>query len=193
MVSNAELDALVLSMEDFYRPGPVTRTILRSVLFKVYKTKGELILDSQKRASTLWWLSKGYAREISTVLATGGLRTSWFWFTGDFVFANPFFFSQQASLVQIEAITDCVLLEISFSDLNKMRKEHMDIELLVERMRTRCDTERTYLISELLSLSAKERFEKYYFLHRDLFNVARHKDIADFLRIKDDGFNRFKK
>lgn len=192
MVSHSELESLLATFSGLYRPTPSECKLLRSSLTCVHVGKGERIQKAGERCSRIWFLKKGFAREINWDTETGIARTTWFWFASEFLFGSPFLFSRQSSVTDIEAITDCKLLELTYVDLFKLKKLSSDIELVVERMRAKCEMERSAHATALLFLSSRDRYLRYYNLHRELFNVARHKDIAIFLGIKDDGFNRFK-
>ncbi|MBT2563751.1 cyclic nucleotide-binding domain-containing protein [Pedobacter sp. ISL-68] len=191
MVSHSELEALLATFGEHYRPTPSEIEQLRSSLVPVRYNRGELVQKAGTRSSRIWFLQKGFAREITIDPDTGTSRTTWFWFTADFLFGSPFLFSRQPSFTHIEAITDCTMLELSYAGLLRLKDRSWDMELVIERMRAKCEMERSAYASDLILLSSKERYLKYYNLHRELFNVAKHKDIAIFLGIKDDGFNRF--
>jgi CRP-like cAMP-binding protein len=192
MVSHTELESLLATFSELYRPTPSEYELLRSSFTRVRFSKGERIQKSGERCSRIWFLKKGFAREITRDPETGTARTTWFWFASEFLFGSPFLFSRQPSVTDIDAINDCKLLELSYVDLLKLKKLSPDIELVVERMRAKCEMERSAHATALLFLSSRDRYIRYYNLHRELFNVAKHKDIAIFLGIKDDGFNRFK-
>lgn len=193
MLSKINLEAFVEAISKIHVPNHEERLRIQSMLSLKQFQQGSYLLNVGDYSSKLWFLAKGFAKEVTSHAESGISRATWFWFAGDFVFSSPSFFSRQPSLTAIQAITDCEVFELSYFDLTRLRLSSADIDLSVERLRADCQAQRAHHASELLLLSSQERFEKYYHAHKALFNVAKHKDIAIFLGIKDDGFNRFKR
>jgi len=152
--------------------------------------RGTVLLERGKRQQVVWFVHSGTVKELSAS-GDGGERVSWFWFASDFVFSFPGFFAQEPALSSMELVEDSVLLELSFAGLMELKEEFGELGLLVEKIRSRAERERALHAGDLVGLSARERFRKFFGLHKGLFNVARHKDIASFLGIRDDGFHRY--
>lgn len=154
-------------------------------------SKGRVMVECGKRQDVVWFLHRGTAKEVSPCEDSALGRTSWFFTPSDFLFAHPGFFAREPAIASIELIEDCYLAEISYSDFMVLRGEFAEVEVLVERIRAKHEKARAEHLGDLVNLSAKERYHKFYAAHKGLFNVAKHKDIASFLGIKDDGFHRY--
>lgn len=171
---------------------PVSRPLIDAIyplLEEVRVAKGDLLIKSGHKSSKLWFLYRGYAREVGH--DEDRQRTTWFFSPGDFLFAYPSFFSQLPAFRDIELITEGVLLEISFRNLILLRHDFEELVGLVDLARDHCEMERAQFVSMRDALSAQDRYDRYYAEHKQLFNFARHKDIANLLGIKTDGLRRY--
>jgi len=174
----------------FFRP--LSRALLdavRPLLQEVHVPRGKLLITSGHRPKKIWFLYEGYAREVGN--DEDGERTSWFFSPGDFLYAYPSIFSQLPAFRDVEIIADSILLQISFENLVLLRHDFEELVGLIDLARDLCELERARFASMRETLSAKERYEWYFHDHKQLFNFARHKDIASLLRIKADGFRRY--
>lgn len=163
---------------------------LRSLIAFRRGRKGERLVLAGRVQQLVWFLHRGTAREVS--LGEDGLeRTSWFWHASDFLFSYPGFFSREAALSDIELVEDSLLLEISFEHFLWLKESFPEVELLVEKIRAQHEKQRVAYARDLLDLRASERYRKLFAAHRELFNVARHRDIASFLGIRDDSLRRY--
>ncbi|RYG54890.1 MAG: Crp/Fnr family transcriptional regulator [Chitinophagaceae bacterium] len=153
--------------------------------------RGEVLVERGKRQKVVWFLHSGSAKEVSPCERVAGGRVSWFWFSSDFLFSFPGFFAQLPAVSSVELVEDSVLLELSFGDFASLRERFLELGVMVEKIRAHYEKGRVAHAGDLVDLSAKERFDKFFKLHKGLFNVVRHKDIASFLGIRDDGFHRY--
>lgn len=191
MIDEVFFERLQQRILDFYPVRAHCSEALRSVLRVYHYPKTEFLIRSGKKPLSAWFILEGYVREIiqGDLMAIG--HTSWFWFPGDFVFAYPVFFNQKETISDIEVLAGSILLEISYSDLTVLKINHEDISLLIEEIRFYYEMARFTHSEDLFLLSGKQRYQKFYQAHPALFNVARQKDIASFLGIKDIGFRRY--
>lgn len=143
------------------------------------------------RQTMVWFLFKRHAKEVSPSAQEMKGRASWFWFPGDFLFSYQGFFAQEPSMANMQLIEDSVLLEISYADFVALRESYVEVPPLVEKIRGYYERLRVEHADDLLNLLARERYMKFYGALKELFNVAKQKDIAAFLGIKDDGFHRY--
>jgi len=176
-------------LNDLQPPSKLFLDAVYPMLEEVYVPKGKILIKSGQRPKKIWFLYQGFAREVGH--DEGGERTTWFFSPGDFLYAYPSFFSQLPAFRDIEIIRDSALLEISFQNLILLRHQFEELVGLIDIARDFCDMERARLVSMRETLSAKERYDRYFSDHKQLFNFARHKDIASLLGIKSDGFRRY--
>lgn len=151
--------------------------------------KGQKILITRHRVNKLWFLIEGFAKE--TGFDDEFERTTWFFFENDFIFAYPSFFSQLPAFRDVAMITDGTVLEITYNDLILLRKKFEELVIIMDMARDLCEQDRARYAARMHSLSAQERYNRFYNEHKALFNIAKHKDITSFLGIKSDSFSRF--
>lgn len=173
---------------------PVSRElseVLREMVVLRQGKRGEVLVELGKKQQLVWFLHSGTAMEVCPCERLTDGRVSWFWFPSDFLFCFPGFFAQVPVECSIVLVEDCVLLELSFSDFVGLRERFLEVGVMAEGIRALYERARAAHAGDLVNLSAKKRFDQFFRLHKGLFNVAKHKDIASFLGIKDDGFHRY--
>ena len=193
MLFQVAYQILIERLSGFYPLSTGFTQALRPMLSLVELKRGRVLVDRGKRQQMVWLLCRGHAKEVSASEVQVKGRASWFWFAGDFLFSYPGFFSQEPAIASIELVEDSVLLEISYVDFMALREGFAEVPLLVEKIRGHYERLRVGHAADLVSLSARERYLKFHSEHKSLFNVAKQKDIAAFLGIRDDGFHRYYK
>lgn len=153
--------------------------------------RGGVLVEQGKSQQVVWFVHMGTAKEVSACDNLLGSRVSWFWSASDFVFSYPGFFAREPAVASIELVEDSVLLEIAYADLMGLKEEFEEVGLLVEKIRAGHEKLRAAHAMDLVNLNARERYRKFFEGNKRLFNVAKHKDIAGFLGIRDDGFHRY--
>lgn len=189
MSTDLIFDELLGKISSFQQITPRFTQKLKPLLSIRHMARGELLVKAGYRTTHLWFMYEGFAKEVGHDEEIE--RTSWFYFEGDFIYAYPSIFSQLPAFRDIEIITNSTIVEISNKDLVRLRQEFDELNLIFDLARNQCESERSKYATENHTLTAKERYEAFYQKHKRLFNVARHKDIASFLRIKSDGFRRY--
>ncbi|WP_316809213.1 cyclic nucleotide-binding domain-containing protein [Pedobacter agri] len=191
MHHDANYEKLFFKLEKFSSPSPGLRDKLFSKTVIRQVAKGNLLLKANNRVNKLWFLAEGFAKE--TAHDENYERISWFYFPGDFMYAYPSFFSQLPAFRDIESISKCVLIEITYVNLIQLRQEFTELETIIDLARDFCEADRAKYASRMQMLNARQRYDRFYNEHSNIFNVAKHKDILSFLGIKADSFSRFYK
>ncbi|RBQ11549.1 hypothetical protein DRW42_03550 [Pedobacter miscanthi] len=173
----------------FHAISPGFIALMKPLLGFIHEEKGKLLLYRGQKPTRVWYILKGFAKETSYDAGIG--RTSWFWGEGDFVYAYPGFFSQGTAINDIELIDDALLIEISYEKFMELRNGFGEVPVLVEKIRDYYDGLRLAHASDLLTLKAAERFRKFITQSKGLFGIAKRRDIASFLGIKDDSLRRY--
>lgn len=184
-------DDFLESLDQYY---PLTVTQKQAILAKVKTvvlTKGTNLIEFGKHVTSIWFLKRGYAKETARDPLSSTEWISWLWFPGDYLLAHHCFFSGRPAVTTVELISDAIAIEISFKNIMEIRHLFPELTSLIEHLRSNCEQQRFNHAAERLLLSAQERFDRFYANHKEIFNVARHKDIASFLSIKDHGLNRY--
>lgn len=182
---------LMVSLSSYAKVSAEFTLALRPLLDLREMRRGTLLVEKGKRQQVVWFLHLGTAKEVTVDEVSMEGRVSWFWYPSDFLFSYPGFFAQEPAIASIELVEDSVLLEISYADFMEVRDSYAEVPLLVEKIRAHYEKMRVGHAADLVNLNARERYQKFFAAHKGLFNVARHKDIASFLGIKDDGFHRY--
>lgn len=182
-------DDLLEKLSSFHQITTSFSQKLKTMLIVRKFSRGDVLLKAGHRSAHLWYLVEGFAKEVGH--DEDYERTSWFYFPGDFMYSYPSFFSQLPAFRDIEMITECTIVQISYKELITLRHDFEEVNFIFDLARSHCETQRAKHASDISSFSARKRYEKFYQSHKALFNVARHKDIASFLGIKSDGFRRY--
>ncbi len=153
--------------------------------------RGTVLVNKGSRLRSIWFVHNGSVKEVTPLKDSASSRVSWFWTRGELVFYYPGFFAGEPAAVRIELLEDIVVLEMAYSDLLLLAEKFSEVPLLIEKIRAHHEKLRAAHAMDLVSLNARERYQKFFAAHKGLFNVARHKDIASFLGIRDDGFHRY--
>jgi CRP-like cAMP-binding protein len=189
MLSDLHYQHLLDRMLYFQAISPGFVRLMKPLLGVVNKQKGEILLSAGQKPLRVWYILKGFVREAS--YDSGIQRTSWFWGEGDFVYAYPGFFSQGIAVNDIIVLDDSVLIEISYEKFMSLKDGFGEVPLLVEKIRDYYDSLRLAHASDQVNLKAGERFRKFIAGNKALFGVAKRRDIASFLGIKEDSLRRF--
>jgi signal-transduction protein with cAMP-binding, CBS, and nucleotidyltransferase domain len=182
---------LLVRLNGFAGVSPSLGLALRGLVVLRKLKKGTVLVERGKRSQRVWFMHVGSAKEVSAAGEGLSDRVSWFFFASELLFSFPGFFAGEVASASIELLEDSVLLEIAYADLMGLRESFNEVGFLVEKIRAAHERARALHSRDVMSLSARERFVKFFGEHKRLFNVARHKDIASFLGIKDDGFHRY--
>jgi len=191
MTTNVDFEKIIDGFKQYGPLSPGLRNSLLKLLTLRIAVRGELILKMGKKPDRLWFLVNGFAKEISS--GEKAKRISWFYLPGDLMNSYPSFFNQLPAFRDIEMITKGAVIEVLYRDLVILRQEFEEMNTIIDLARDHCEIQRARYASRMHTLSAKERYDKFYSEHPILFNVAKHKDITSFLGIKADSFSRFYK
>lgn len=190
MVREEHYQALTCALAEIHDLSDALINALRPLANERSYRKNQQILNVGDEQQSIYFIISGYAREVTPNVEQNHGQTTWFWFTGDFVFHNGFF-SKQSSEIDVEIYHDTTLVEISYENLHILTSKFPEVYILGEKLRMYYDRFRKQHTSDLVSLRRWEHFELFYSLHKLLFNIARHRDIASFLGIRNHGLNRY--
>lgn len=161
------------------------------VVEKTYH-RNQFVLNEGHQQVYLWFIIRGFARELSESDIPPYSPTSWFWFSGDLIFQNGFF-SNQDSLVAVEVYRDSVLLEISDQNVQYLKSRHPEVNLLSEAFRFADYKKRKQHTADLAMLKRIDHMRLVFDKHKLLFNTALHRDLASFFGVKSHNLTRYLK
>lgn len=165
---------------------------LRLMVRERFFPREQFLLAEGEQQTVIWFIVKGYAREVCTsdVLIQG--MTSWFWFEGDIIFQNGLF-AGTPSLVDIEVYRDTVILEMAYCDILTLSEDFQELRFIGEQLRFQDYSQRKTHVSDLVNLKRNDHIHKVFHAHKRLFNVALHKDLASYFGVKGHGLYRYLK
>jgi CRP-like cAMP-binding protein len=190
MVSQVAIAGFMEFLSGFGALSPGLVLEFRELLSVRSLGSGEVLVERGRRQHSVCFLFAGVGREV--VIVEGADRTGWFWFSPSLVFAYPGFFSMEAAPAQIVMLCDGIVVELDLSQWVDLLARHGELGLVVERLRASHERERMAHGLMLTTVPARERYRVFFAAHPWLFNLARHRDIASFLGIRDDGFHRYR-
>ena len=122
----------------------------------------------------------------------GEEHTSWLLTEGDLAISVYSFFSQRHSFEAMEALEECVTLEINHTALSELYKRHLEFNFI-----GRCLTEQYYIRSEekansLRMLSARERYLELLDTKPNLMQRVSLGHIASYLGITQSTLSRIR-
>jgi len=163
---------------------------LRECVVEKTYYRNQFVLNEGHQQVYLWFIIRGFAREVSASDIPPYSPTSWFWFSGDLIFQNGFF-SNQDSLVAVEVYRDSVLLEISDRNLQYLKSRHPEVNLLSEAFRFADYKKRKQHTADLAMLKRIDHMRLVFDKHKLLFNTALHRDLASFFGVKSHNLTRY--
>ena len=165
---------------------------LESALLESFKTedvkKGKILLHEKNICKSLWFLCDGLLRSYHNI---GDKEiTSRIMYTGHIVISPGSFFTQTPATESIEALADCVVAKLSFTDLQDIYKKFPEFNY-----HTRLITEQYFYKQEqrLYMLRKHDATAKYNFFlenYADYLKDIPQKYIASFLNIAPETHSR---
>ena len=157
--------------------------------FKIEETKkGKILLHEKDICKSLWFLCDGLLRSYHNI---GDKEiTSRIMYTGHIVISPGSFFTQTPATESIEALADCIVAKLSFTDLQDIYKKFPEFNY-----HTRLITEQYFYKQEqrLYMLRKHDATSKYNFFlenYADYLKDIPQKYIASFLNIAPETLSR---
>lgn len=159
---------------------------------KIHLQKGDMLLTPDANITHQFYTYSGCLRSFF-IQKSGKEHTMQFaindWWISDYTS----FFTDEKAVMGIECLQDGIVYKISKSDIN-------DLYLKIPRIESffRIKLERAYAsfqkrIIEHLSLSAKERYQKFRENHADIEKYVKNYHIASYLGITTESLSRIRK
>ena len=191
MISQASYLLLIQCLAKLKPMDPSTAIALRPYLQEQTLRRGEHLLYKGAVHSMLLFVVSGSVREAAIHPLTSKEETTWMWFSGDFVYTKPGFFSQQPAESRVEAMEDCMLVSIGYKEFVELSKDRADFNPLFELVRDHYHRALKRHALDLVALSNQQRFDLFILAHPTALLVLNHQYIASFLGIRDKGLDRY--
>lgn len=193
MIADGSFDLLIAVLKKFAMPSPALALQLRPLLHEMMVEKGEVFLPTGVKHHLVFFIINGVCMEAIIHPETNKKETSWMWFSGDFIYVSPGFFSQQSAGNSVEALQECRLIYITYLDFISLRRNHEEVGHLTELIRDHYTVALKRHALDLASLTNKQRYDQFIKKHPKALLTLSHKPIASFLGILDKGLGRYSK
>jgi CRP-like cAMP-binding protein len=155
-------------------------------------TKKQFLLSEGRIADEYFFLEKGYMRAFAHD-TEGNEVTTGFYYPGRVVFEVSSFFSRVRSKENIEALTDCDGLLITYAQLNELFHALPEFREFGRAMLVRGFTELKSRMLATITETAEERYAHLLLSNPEIFQHAPLKTIASYLGITDTSLSRIRK
>lgn len=188
-------------LNDFFKKieaeGRILSTEFRSHLEAIatveeYEQREQLQRRNQDVAY-VWYVLKGALRSKNIYEKKDGDVTSWLWFTGQWAAVFSHLFSNSRSDRVIEAISDAVVIRFPFTGLLSMRLTFPQewqwlTSCMIDRYLQECDNRH----EQMVTLSARERYQQLLEAHPEVFQMINLREIASYLNISREELSRLR-
>lgn len=165
------------------------KAIKNKIQFKSIKRK-EILLNHGFTEDNLYFVRKGLLRGY--IIQKRKDITTWFSQEGDFVTSIYSFISRKPTQESIEALEDCELDYVSYSDLNELYSSHMELNLLGRVITEKYLIDLEERVNSFQFQSAKSRYQYFIEKRPDLFSRVKLGHIASFLGITKETLSRIR-
>lgn len=172
-----------LSIEDF--------NIIRSYFKEEKLLKNEFFTRSDQVCNRLSLVKSGILRIYA--LADGKEITQWLSVPDIFITEAVGFFFNQPNRWTIQAFTEVELLTITKTDYQKLCKEFPKWNEIEKQLIIKCFMMMEDRIFSHLSMTAEERYNRYFEHHKELFTQVPLQYIASVLGMTPETFSRIRK
>lgn len=193
MISNGSFNLLLAVLKEFAMPSPALVLQLRPLLHEMMVEKGEVLLPTGVKHHLVFFIINGVCMEAVIHPETNKKETNWMWFSGDFIYVSPGFFSQQSARNSAEALQECRLIYMTYLDFISLRRNHEEVGYLTELIRDHYIVALKRHALDLASLTNQQRYDQFIKKHPKALLTLSHKPIASFLGILDKGLGRYSK
>ena len=193
MISDGSFNLLLAVLKEFGMPSASLVLQLRPVLHEMRVEKGEVLLPVGVKHHLVFFIINGVCMEAIIHPETKKKETSWMWFSGDFIYVSPGFFSQQFSRNSAEALQECRMIFMTYLDFVLLCRNYEEFGHLTELIRDHYTAALKRHALDLASLTNQQRYDQFIKKHPKALLTLSHKPIASFLGILDKGLGRYSK
>lgn len=187
----ADSAALIATLEHFYPISEGVKHFLRVHTFKCYFQKGRLLLKAGDICDDIYFIRKGVVRGF---IKEGDKDiTTWITADNELVTSISSLDSKRPALENMQAIEDCDMLSLSFSDLQTLYAQFPEFNILTRKVLQKYyqDAESRAFIARLTN--AETKYQQFLSRYGHLSNRVPLKYIASFLGITLETLSRVRK
>lgn len=158
----------------------------------IHYSKNEKIIETGKTSSEVFFVNSGYLRYYK-VLGSGEELIIHIYAPDNFAASLKSFFFGASSEEILQSITDCELLSISKTDLEKLYSADQKWQYFGRKLMECFLAEKEQRIIDQISLTGKEKYLKLLKTNPDIIRNVQVKFLASFLGIKPESLSRIKR
>jgi CRP-like cAMP-binding protein len=184
------MESLLAFLNSIYPLSPNLREHLSNVLKKRDFARGEYLLQAGRVSSHIYFIEKGLIR---CFYRKGDKEIcSWFMKEYDVIISVQSFFKQKPGYENIQAMEDCVVHYISYTELQQIYCNYIEFNIIGRKL-----VENYYALSEerlhsMRMLKGSERYQYVMEFHPDLIRRVPSKFIATYLGLTEVTLSRVK-
>jgi CRP-like cAMP-binding protein len=184
------MEALLQFLHSIYPLSPSLSDHLSLILKKRDFARGEYLLQAGRVSGHIYFIEKGLIR---CFYRKGNKEIcSWFMKESDVIVSVQSFFKQKPSYENIQAMEDCVVHYISYSELQQIYNKYLEFNIIGRKL-----LENYYALSEerlysMRMLKGSERYQYVMEFHPELIKRVPSKFLATYLGLTEVTLSRVK-
>lgn len=163
---------------------------IASCFVEEHLDKGDLFLELGQRCNKLSFIQSGIVRVYA--YHDGKEVTQWIGQDGYFMTDLASFVLDIPARWQIQALTDVKILTLNKSDYKSFEKKFPEWNIIEKRFISKCFIMLENRVFDFISLSAEERYLKFFEFNKSLFNQVPLQYIASMLGMTPETFSRIR-
>ncbi len=163
---------------------------LQGMVSKETFAKGTVLLRPGEVCEHLYFMEKGFAK--GSYLVNNVEITSWFWQENDLVTSLESFLRQAPSVEYIKTNEECTMWVLTYGHLQQLYKEHLEFNIVGRKIIEDYFLRAGAIATDLRKLTAKEKYDKLFKEHPEIFQRTSLESIASYLGISQETLSRIR-
>jgi CRP-like cAMP-binding protein len=181
---------VITLLNSIYPLTPFLQDKMADILKEKSFLKKEYLLKAGHVCRNIFFIEKGLVRCFHN--SNDQEVCSWFMKEGDLMISVESFYTQRESFESIQALEDCKVYSVGYSDLQNLYKNYLEFNFI-----GRILTEKYYVLSEQRTnaLRMQRASDRYRFIsnnHPELVKRVHSKYIASYLGVSEETLSRIK-
>ena len=153
--------------------------------------KNEQILAIGSTCQYLYFVIEGFAK--GTRMFNHKIKTSWFWKEHDVMTSIESFLRQSPSEEGIVAMEDCVVIQLSYADLQYLYKEFIEFNIIGRKIIEIYFLKSGEIATALRSMNAEQKYNNLLSLYPDIFQRTTLQNISSYLGLRPETVSRIRR
>jgi CRP-like cAMP-binding protein len=178
-------------IQSFFGMEPADLKMVSQFFEPMLLKKGEYFLKTGRYSERMGFLVSGFIREF--LVMESREITKWISSPGYFILELSSFVFQQEARFNIQALSDCELLVISYKDYQNLAQIIPRWAQLEKFFISRCFSVLEDRVIQHLAFSAEERYQQLFSYNKELFNQVPLQYLASMLGMSPETLSRMRK